>query len=260
MATVRSSLALSLTALAVLLAALARGTPTWLDVAAAPGRGGGLGLAAWAVGLACGVAMACAVGWGATATGLDVLGPADLVTLARATIACAVAALVADSFVGAPAAHTLVPLAATALAMDAVDGQVARRTGTSSKFGARFDGEADAFLILVLSVYVAGSVGTWVLLIGLARYLFAAAGLALPWLRATLPVRRWAKVVAAIQGVVLVLAASGLVARTVTAVMLVLALVLLVESFAWSVLWLWRAGPAERCEATDQVGRVVARR
>ena len=52
---------------------------------------------------------------------------------------------------------TLVVLAAVALVLDGVDGQVARRTGTVSALGARFDMEVDAFLMLVLSVYVASS-------------------------------------------------------------------------------------------------------
>ena len=67
-------------------------------------------------------------------------------------------------------------LAAVALALDYVDGYVARRTGTESTLGARWDGEVDAFLILVLAVYVAPSAGAWVLLIGLARYAFLVAG------------------------------------------------------------------------------------
>ena len=46
-------------------------------------------------------------------------------------------------------------LVVVALALDWVDGQVARRTGTCSAFGARFDMETDAFLILVLSAYAA---------------------------------------------------------------------------------------------------------
>ena len=46
-------------------------------------------------------------------------------------------------------------LAAVALALDPADGWLARRTGTASALGARFDGEVDAFLILALSVYVA---------------------------------------------------------------------------------------------------------
>ena len=44
-----------------------------------------------------------------------------------------------------------VVLAAVALVLDAVDGRVARRTGTVHPLGARFDMETDAFLILVLS-------------------------------------------------------------------------------------------------------------
>ena len=71
-----------------------------------------------------------------------------------------------------------------ALALDAVDGWVARRTGTVSALGARFDMEVDAFLILVLSGYVAPTLGGWVLAIGLMRYAFVAAGWVLPWLRA----------------------------------------------------------------------------
>ena len=95
-------------------------------------------------------------------------------TLARATLAVGVAALTADSFFRDAPVATLVALAAVALALDFVDGQVARRTGTTSRLGARFDGEVDAFLILVLSVYVAPSAGAWVLAIGAARYAFLA--------------------------------------------------------------------------------------
>ena len=64
--------------------------------------------------------------------------------------------------------------------------------------------ETDAFLILVLSVYVVPLVGAWVLLIGLARYLLLVATALWPWLRRPVPARRWAKVVAAVQGVALV--------------------------------------------------------
>ena len=48
----------------------------------------------------------------------------------------------------------LVTLSAVALTLDLVDGWVARRSNTASNMGARFDGEVDAFLILVL-MYVA---------------------------------------------------------------------------------------------------------
>jgi phosphatidylglycerophosphate synthase len=168
------------------------------------------------------------------------LGPADRVTLARATLIGGVTALVAESVLRPEPVALLVSLASVALALDAVDGWVARRTGTVSGLGARFDMEADAFLILVLSGYVAGSFGAWVLALGLMRYAFVAAGWVLPWMRAELPPRYWRKVVAATQGVLLVVTASGLLPRPVAVALVVLALALLVESFGHDVGWLWR--------------------
>ena len=78
-------------------------------------------------------------------------------------------------------------MTAVALALDGVDGKVARRTGTSSALGARFDMEVDAFLILVLSAASPLSLGPWVLAIGAMRYAFVAAAEVLAWLRAALP-------------------------------------------------------------------------
>ena len=177
-------------------------------LAVAVGLGGtGFGPAGWVVGVACGVITNAALAGGLSHYRASRLSPADWVTLARATLAVGVAALVANSFgesFGESAPVTLlVPLAAVALALDFVDGWVARRTRTTGMLGARFDGEVDAFLILVLSVYVARSVGAWVLAIGAARYLFLVAGWPAPWMRASLPPRYWRKVVAATQGVVL---------------------------------------------------------
>lgn len=165
-------------------------------------------------------------------------GPADWVTLARATLAVGVAALVADSFDRPARVAILVTLAAVALALDLVDGWVARRTGTASELGARFDGEVDAFLILVLSVYVARSTGVWVLAIGAARYVFLAAGWLLPWLREPLPPRYWRKVVCATQGIVLTIAAADVLPPALTRAALAVALVLLAESFGRDVWWL----------------------
>jgi phosphatidylglycerophosphate synthase len=128
-----------------------------------------------------------------------------------------------------------------------------------SAFGARFDGEADAFLLLVLSAYVARATGPWVLLIGLARYAFALAGWALPWLRGRLPVRYWAKAVTAIQGVVLTVAAAGVLPPAATSAALVVALALLVESFAWSTSWLWRHRSPGPVRAAARVGHARVR-
>src|SRR4051794_15572111 len=89
----------------------------------------GLSVAGWAIGLACGAAMAV-VSVKATR-----LGPADRVTMARALLVGGVSALVLDSFTRTTPVPLLVTLAAVALVLDCVDGQVARRTGTASELG-----------------------------------------------------------------------------------------------------------------------------
>ena len=65
-------------------------------------------------------------------------------------------------------------------------------------------------LILVLSAYVAVHMGPWVLAIGLMRYVFVAASWRFRWMNAPLPASYARKVVAAVQGIFLVVAASGL--------------------------------------------------
>ena len=199
----------------------------------------GLGLAGWLVGLACGVAMDAALAFGLLRDRSERIGPAGWVTLARATLAVGVAALAADSF-GAHGRRAAVALAAAALALDYVDGRVARRTGTASTLGARFDGEVDAFLILALAVYVAPSAGAWVLAdrrraLRVPRRRVAARVDA----RAAAP-RDWRKVVAATQGVTLTIAAAGVLPVALTRAALAAALALLAESFGRDVWWLWR--------------------
>ncbi|MBX6765943.1 MAG: CDP-alcohol phosphatidyltransferase family protein [Actinomadura rubrobrunea] len=201
----------------------------------------GLGAVGWLVGVAHALAVCVALDIGLRRRGgTSGLGPADRVTLARMTLAGGVAALVADT-VRAPApTAVLVGLAAVALALDAVDGTVARRTGTVSALGARFDMEADAFLILALSVHVAGSLGPWVLAIGLMRYVFFAAGRPLPWLNAPLPPSMARKTVAAAQGIVLVVATAGVLPRPAAAVLVASALAALTWSFGRDIAWLYR--------------------
>ena len=91
----------------------------------------------------------------------------------------------------------------------------------------------------MLSVYVARSAGAWVLAIGAARYAFYAAGWLLPWMREQLPPRYWRKVVAAIQGIVLAIAAADVLPLALTQAALLVALGLLAESFGHDVGWLW---------------------
>lgn len=167
-------------------------------------------------------------------------GPANAVTLARTTLVGGVTALVAELLVSRPPVMALVALTTVALALDAVDGQVARRTGTATAFGARFDMEADAFLILVLSVHVATSTGAWVVAIGAMRYVFVAAARFLPWLSGPLPPSMARKTVAAVQGVVLLVAAAGILPPVPAYAAVAVALALLVWSFARDIRWLWR--------------------
>ena len=199
----------------------------------------GLGGAGWVVGVTCGVIANAALARGISRYGSDRLSPADWLTLTRATLAVGVAALVADSFDQPAPVAMLVTLTVVALALDAVDGWVARQNMTASALGARFDGEVDAFLILVLSVYVARSAGAWVLAIGAARYAFLAAGWLLPWMREPLPPRYWRKVVAATQGIVLMISAADILPPALSQAALVAALALLAESFGRDVWWLW---------------------
>jgi phosphatidylglycerophosphate synthase len=205
----------------------------------------GLGAPGRIVGATCAVTMAVALARGLAHDPGGRLGPASWLTLARATLAVGVAALAADSFARATPVALLVTLAAIALALDAADGWVARRTGTATALGARFDGEADAFLILALSVYVAPAYGPWVLAIGAARYLFLAGEWLRPWMRAALPPRRWRRLVAAMQGVVLTAAAAELLPRALTQALLAAALALLAASIGQCTWWLWRRRHAQ---------------
>ncbi|GAB7039504.1 MULTISPECIES: CDP-alcohol phosphatidyltransferase family protein [Catenuloplanes] len=198
----------------------------------------GLGATGWIAGTVYALALGTLLTGAMHRAGMRVFGPANAVTLARATLIGGVTALVAD--VQRTPVAVLVVLASVALVLDGVDGIVARRTGSSSPFGARFDGEVDAFLILVLSVFVAFHLGWWVLAIGAFRYAFVAAGWHLTWLRNDLPVRYSRKTVAAIQGVVLVAAASGVLPGVAAGLLVAGALAALVWSFGRDIAYLHR--------------------
>jgi phosphatidylglycerophosphate synthase len=202
----------------------------------------GLGFAGWFTGITYGMVVWFALSRALQRSGMRSLGPANAVTLTRATLVGGVTALVVVHAVGhrIPVA-VLVAVASVALLLDALDGHVARRTGSTSALGARFDMETDAFLILALSVFVAGYLGWWVLVIGGFRYVFVAASWVLPWLGAALPLRMTRKTVAALQGIVLVVAGSGVLPATVATVAVAAALALLCWSFARDIRWLWHA-------------------
>lgn len=129
--------------------------------------------------------------------------PANRVTVFRAALVAVLA-----GFVGHELPVWLPAVGAVALALDGVDGWVARRTDTASAFGARFDMELDALTTVVLSMLVwqADHAGVWVLMSGAMRYLWVLACAALPWLRAPLPELLSRKVVCVLQVGALILA------------------------------------------------------
>lgn len=202
----------------------------------------GLGPAGIAAGTAYGLGLCWLLLGGLRRSRAMTVGPANRVTLARAVLTGGVLALVADQLIGsstAPAA-VLVPIAAVALALDGVDGQVARRTGSATELGARFDNEADAFLVLVLSVAAATVVGPWVLAIGAMRYAYVAAARRLAWLRAPLPASDARRLIGLAQGVGLLIVVSDLLPPTASVGVTGVLLALLLWSFGRDVAHLWR--------------------
>ncbi|MET3721635.1 CDP-alcohol phosphatidyltransferase family protein [Arthrobacter sp. UYEF21] len=167
--------------------------------------------------------------------------PADRVTLLRAVVValCAVVG-VPVLLTGARPGPLLVILGAVAFLMDALDGPVARRTGTASAAGARLDTATDAALVLVLSCGAAVTVGPWTLCSGGLYYFFVAAGRIWPHLRSPLPPRAGSKAIGALQPFALLLALTPGLPPAVGVAAAGLALPLLVFSFARDVVVLER--------------------
>ena len=167
-------------------------------------------------------------------------GWANRVTLLRGILIALLAGSLWWPLLWQQHAVTLAGVAGAALLLDGIDGWVARRTGSASAFGARFDMELDAsfILLLCLALVVLGKVGGWVLLIGAMRYAFVISGLVWPWLRAPLPESLRRKVVCVVQVVALMVALLPGVSAMLASLMTALALLLLSASFALDVRWL----------------------
>jgi phosphatidylglycerophosphate synthase len=98
-------------------------------------------------------------------------GMANRLTFGRLTLFAGTLAIASQSGTGFGA---LVAAAAVcAWALDGADGWLARRRGETSAFGAQFDMETDAHVVLLLSLYlvVARGFDAWVLVLGALRYL-----------------------------------------------------------------------------------------
>jgi phosphatidylglycerophosphate synthase len=172
-------------------------------------------------------------------------GIADVVTLVRGLGVCFLAGLALQALVGGLQWHGLLAMiimGTLCLVLDGVDGRVARARREASAFGARFDVETDAALLVVLSVAVAALeiAGWWVLAIPAMRYGYVAASLVVPALRTPLPYRYSGKVIAVVQAVALLAALTSQLTRGerwVPIMILFAALASLCWSFGRSVVW-----------------------
>jgi phosphatidylglycerophosphate synthase len=168
-------------------------------------------------------------------------GAANMVTLGRAALTLLLVALLGT----APTpvlGWLLVGLGTLGVALDGVDGALARGRNEASAFGARFDMEVDALLILVLAalVWQHDKAGAWILAAGLLRYVFVAASLLLPWLAAALPPSRRRQAVCVVQIVSLLGALAPVTVQPWSAALALAGLAALVWSFAVDVRWLER--------------------
>jgi len=173
-------------------------------------------------------------------------GGANVVTSVRLALVALVAATLGEPYTPALAwAATLLTIVVTLL--DGVDGWIARRSALSSAFGARFDMETDALLIMVLAALAWrwDRAGAWVLACGLMRYVFVAAGWTWRWIEAPLPESLRRKTVCVVQIVTLGVIVSPVIPRWLSVPAAAVTLALLAWSFLVDVQWL-RAGVRRR--------------
>ncbi|HET6468510.1 MAG TPA: CDP-alcohol phosphatidyltransferase family protein, partial [Geminicoccaceae bacterium] len=159
-------------------------------------------------------------------------GLANGVTLGRLELA-GLAALTPLAPSGS-AAWLAAGLAGTALALDGIDGWLARRFHETSAFGARFDMETDTVLLAVVAglAWMFGVTGAWILAAPLLRPAFLLAGRRWPWLAATLPPSLRRKACCALPLLLLILALVPALPASAAVTLAALALALLALSCA----------------------------
>jgi len=179
-------------------------------------------------------------------------GAANLTTTARGALVAMLAGLTGERVRDVLAFATVV--AGVAAALDGLDGWLARRTRLASAFGARFDMETDALLILVLAVlaWQSARAGPWVLASGLMRYAFVAAGRVVPCLRQPLPPSQRRKSVAVAQVVALIVALAPVVPAGYGRGVAAAGLAALALSFALDLAWLIRNAASANAPVSGQ--------
>lgn len=169
-------------------------------------------------------------------------GPANRVTLGRGAMVALLLALIGESPTTARAWFAVI-VAFLAVAMDGVDGWLARRRGDSSEFGARFDMETDALLIFGTAAlaWQFGKAGPWILAAGLLRYVFVAASYLVPWMGRTLPKSRRRQTICVLQALALAVCLAPALPPAVSYFVAMAGLLLLCGSFAVDIVCLARA-------------------
>lgn len=171
-------------------------------------------------------------------------GACNAVTLLRAGLAaCLLTPLLTPNPAGGSLEEwSIVLLAIAALSLDGIDGLLARRSGLISAYGARFDMEVDAGLSLILTLHLLAdnTLGPYVILLGIMRYVFIAASGLLPWLAAPLPERFGRKLVCVVQVAVLIALQVPILPAVPAQWIAVGAVAALLWSFGRDTLWLWR--------------------
>jgi phosphatidylglycerophosphate synthase len=169
----------------------------------------------------------------------DRLGLCNAITLARLALATS---LVAPLVAGASPSWIVFTVATVALMFDGVDGWLARRHGHISAFGARFDMEVDSALALILALSAAmiSGAGAVAILLGLPRYIFAAALWFFPWMRRDVPERFSRKVVCVVQLGALIALQAPILPDPVAVALVPTVIAVIAWSFAVDLAWLWR--------------------
>jgi phosphatidylglycerophosphate synthase len=181
-------------------------------------------------------------------------GSANVVTLLRTGIAALVMGLALEALgtgsgllanpgeIGDLWAWAVPVGVVVALILDGIDGWLARRGRIASAFGARFDMEADALLVLglALAVWASGRAGPWVLIAGALRYVFLLSAVIWPTLAAPLPPSFRRKAICVAIGVALVVGLVPAVPATTAGVLVCAGVLAVAYSFALDTVWLIR--------------------
>lgn len=181
----------------------------------------------------------------------DRFGYANQVTLFRLALASLLAGLLGER--GNDIAWLAIGFALPAAALDGMDGWLARRSGLASAFGARFDMETDALLMLALAIlaWQLHRAGPWVLAAGAMRYAFVVAGHRFTWLRRPLPPSRRRQTICVIQIAALIACLLPLLESPWSDTSAAFGLALLCYSFAVDTAWLYRRAnnPTEKAHS-----------